>query len=111
MLKRNPGAKKSADDTSICIKRDPNYLSRCVEFLKQFARISGLQCNLERTAVIPIGGNYDTNDKLCPELSLSLEHNFTLTFSVFGQVPKWSIPPCAAIAEQTLGLILNLPLH
>ena len=47
-------------------------------FLKIFARISGLQCNLEKTAVIPIGGNYDTNDKLCPELALSWEDNFTL---------------------------------
>ena len=67
-----------ADDTSICIKRDPRYLRRCVEFLKHFARISGLQCNLEQNAVIPIGGNYDINDKLCPELALSWEDKFTL---------------------------------
>ena len=46
--------------------------------MKHFARISGLQCNLEKTAVIPIGGNYDISDKLCPELALSLENKFTL---------------------------------
>ena len=56
-----------ADDTSIFIKRDPTYLRRCIEFLKHFARISGLQCNLEKTAVIQIGGNYDINNKLCSE--------------------------------------------
>ena len=52
-----------ADDISILIRRDPTYLRRCIEFLKPFARISGLHCNLE-TAVIPIGGNYDINDRL-----------------------------------------------
>ena len=56
-----------ADDTSICIRRNPEYLRKCVEILKYFARIGGLQCNLERTSVFPIGGNYDINDKLCPE--------------------------------------------
>ena len=67
-----------ADDTSICIKRDPIYLRRFIEFLKYFARIIGLQCNLEKTVVIPIGGNYDINDKLCPELALSWKDKFTL---------------------------------
>ena len=28
--------------------------------------------------MIPIGGNYDINDKLCPELALSWENKFTL---------------------------------
>ena len=51
-----------ADDSSIFIKRHPTYLRRCIEFLKHFARISGLQCNLEKTAVIPIGGDYDISD-------------------------------------------------
>ena len=67
-----------ADYTSICIKRDPTYLRRCLEFFKHFARISGLQCNLEKTAVIPISGNDDINDKLCPDLALSWEKKFTL---------------------------------
>ena len=55
-----------ADDTSIFIKRNPEYLRKCIEFLEQFARISGLQCNMDKISVIPIGGNYDTNDMLCP---------------------------------------------
>ena len=44
----------------------------------QSANISGLQCNLEKTSVIPIGGNFDTSDKLCPELGLKWESEFTL---------------------------------
>ena len=46
--------------------------------LKHFARISGLQWNLEKTSVIPIRGNFDTTDRLCPELALSWESDFTL---------------------------------
>jgi len=43
-----------------------------------FANISDLQCNLEKTSVIPIGGNFNTSDKLCPELNLKWESEFTL---------------------------------
>jgi len=46
--------------------------------LKHFARISGLQCNLEKTSAIPIGGNYDINDKLCHELALNWGKKSTL---------------------------------
>ena len=76
-----------ADDTSIFIKRDPTYLRRCIEFLKHFARISGLQCNMEKTAVISISGNYDINHKLCPELALRWEDKFTvLGFQIDGRL-------------------------
>ena len=33
---------------------------------------------MHKCAVIPIGGNYDINDKLCPELALTWEDKFTL---------------------------------
>ena len=46
--------------------------------MKHFARISGLQCNLEKTSAILIGGNNDINDKLCPEIALSWENQLTL---------------------------------
>ena len=49
-----------------------------MEFFKHFVRISGPQYNLEKSAVIQIGGDYDINDKLCPELALSWENKFTL---------------------------------
>ena len=55
-----------ADDTSIFVKRNPEYLRDCMSILKHFARISGLQCSLEKTSVIPIGGNFDMTDRLCP---------------------------------------------
>ena len=67
-----------AEDTSICIKRNPEYLRKCLEFLKHLARISGLQCNMKQTAVIPIGGIYDINDKWSPKLAFSWENKITL---------------------------------
>ena len=36
-----------ADDTSVFIRRNLHYLRRCITFLEHFARISGIQCNLE----------------------------------------------------------------
>ena len=67
-----------ADDTPIFIRRDPIYLTMCILFLEYFARISGLQCNLEKTSVIPIGDNFNINDRLCSKLALSLENSFIL---------------------------------
>ena len=58
------------DDNCFIIKRDPDYLRKGIELLKSFAEISGLQCNFDQTSVIPIGGNFDTNDRICNKLSL-----------------------------------------
>ena len=49
--------------TSIFIKMNSEYLGKCIEFLIHFAKISELQCNLEKISVIPIDGNYNINDE------------------------------------------------
>ena len=78
-----------ADDTSIFIKRNLEYLRECLAILKHFAEISGLQCNLEKTSVIPIEGNFDTSDSLCPELALNWESDFTfLGFQIDSRLNK-----------------------
>ena len=46
--------------------------------MEHFAKISGLQCNSDQTSVISIGGNFNIDDKLCPNLSLSWENSFIL---------------------------------
>ena len=71
--KKESRSETFADDNSIFIRRHPTYLRECVNILKQFANISGLQCNLEKTSVSPI-----TSDKLYPELGLKWESEFTL---------------------------------
>ena len=80
-----------ADDTSIFIKRNPKYLRKCIKFLEHFGRISGLRCNLDKTFVILIGGNYEIEDKL-PELALSWENNFTLLgFQIDNRLEKLDV--------------------
>ena len=59
-----------ADDTTILIERNEDYLRYTLKLISMFHNISGLRCNLEKTVVIPIGQNTDINDKLCPELNL-----------------------------------------
>merc|ERR1712055_306706 len=44
-----------ADDTTIFIKRTEYNLRNCLKYLKLFAKISGLQCNIGKTKVIPVG--------------------------------------------------------
>ena len=52
-VKKESRSETFADDTSIFVKRNPDYLRKCVEKLKQFSKKGGLQCNLEKTSVIP----------------------------------------------------------
>ena len=75
MPRKNPGQKPLLMTS---IQRNSEYLRECVAILKHFANISGLQCNQEKTSVIPIGGNFDTSDRLCSELGLNWESEFTL---------------------------------
>ena len=42
------------DDTNIIIKRSEENLRNLVKIIKDFAQISGLHANLEKTHVIPI---------------------------------------------------------
>ena len=51
--KKESQSETFADDTSIFIQRNPTYLRECVNILKHFANISGLQCNLEKASVMP----------------------------------------------------------
>ena len=60
-----------ADDTTIFMERSEANLRNCINIISDFAKISGLHCNVEKTIVVPIGNNFDPNDKICPELSLT----------------------------------------
>ena len=48
-----------ADDTTIYLERTSENLRNAVKYLKDFSEISGLQCNLDKTSVIPIGQEMD----------------------------------------------------
>merc|ERR1711940_34436 len=80
-----------SDDTTIYFERTPDNLRNAIQCLKDFANLSGLQCNLEKTSVIPIGLHHDINDDntLCPDLKLTWETEFTiLGFVIDNKVQK-----------------------
>ena len=51
-----------ADDTTIYIERTPENLRNAIKYLKEFAIISRLQCNIDKTLVISIGTELDITD-------------------------------------------------
>ena len=67
-----------ADDTTIFLTRSTSNLENCVKILKDFTTLSGLHCNIEKTNVIPIGGNFNPENTLCDHLGLQWTDSFTI---------------------------------
>ena len=69
-----------ADDTTIVIKRTEENLRNLITIIKDFAKISGLHANLEKTHVIPIGAitSIAPEDQICKDLKLNWTNTFTL---------------------------------
>ena len=69
-----------ADDTTIVIKRTEQSLRNLVTIIKDFAKISGLHANLEKTHVIPIRDitSIEPDDQICKDLKLNWTNTFTL---------------------------------
>merc|ERR1712074_236594 len=65
-----------ADDTTIFIKRTDSNLKNCLRYLKLFAKTSGLQCNIGKTKVIPVGDF--TMGGVCDEEQLVWDTSFTI---------------------------------
>ena len=83
-----------ADDTTIYLERSPENLRNAVKYLQRYAAISGLQCNLDKTSVIPIGTEMDITDDniLCPDLELTCETEFCiLGFQIDNKLNKLSL--------------------
>ena len=64
-----------ADDTTFFMLRTENNLRNTMKILNDFSSLSGLQCNIEKTKCIPVGGN---NNKICPDINLEWASSFTL---------------------------------
>ena len=61
--------KESRSETFV--ERIPEYLRKCVEIVRPYAKIIGLECNLEKTSVMPKDGNFDIEDKLCADRTVN----------------------------------------
>ena len=59
------------------MERKEEYLRNTMKYIKTFAKISGLHCNISKTKVIPIG-DFNLENKLCPDINLDWEEDFTL---------------------------------
>ena len=66
------------DDTTIFIQRSEHNLRNATKYSTLFHSISGLACNLDKTVVIPIGTNTNTQDQLCPDLGMTWNDSFTI---------------------------------
>jgi hypothetical protein len=78
-----------SDDTTIYFEITPENLRITVKYLREFAIISVLQCNIDKTSVIPLGSELDITDDniLCPDLELAWETEFAiLGFTVDNKV-------------------------
>ena len=81
-----------ADDTTIFLERTANNLRYATKVITEFHKISGLQCNLDKTVDIPIGLNTDKHNVLCPELGMVWDDTFTiLGFTLDSKLQKLDI--------------------
>jgi hypothetical protein len=71
-------AEAFADDTTLFMKRTPENLRAATKYIKEFHTISGLECNLEKTHVIPVGALDDPKDIICPDLGMPCASSFTI---------------------------------
>ena len=76
--KKPDKANTYADDTTFFMLRSEENLRNTIKILKDFAMLSGLECNIEKTKVVPVGDNFDISDQLCPEIKLEWVDSFTL---------------------------------
>ena len=67
-----------ADDTSLILDGSEKSLISSLQTLKFYGRISGLNINMEKTQIVWIGKNKNSNVRLCPHLNLCWDNTFTL---------------------------------
>ena len=71
------------------MERSEANLRNCIKIINDFAKISGLACNVEKTVVIPIAGNFDPTDTLCNDIKLTWDTQFTiLGFDIDNKLEK-----------------------
>ena len=67
-----------ADDMTIFLRPDSDNLRTVVEILDSFYNLSGLKISVGKTKAIWFGANYNSNNKLCPDINLVWVKEFIL---------------------------------
>ena len=67
-----------ADDTTVILERSEKHLRTAISYINCFHKLSGLQCNIDKTMVIPVGQITDPNQKLCEDINLEWATEFRI---------------------------------
>ena len=67
-----------ADDLTIPLEPKHRILRKIVEILDKFKEISGLNISVSKTKAVWFGQNWNSDEKLCPDLQLKWVKNFKL---------------------------------
>ena len=76
--KKESRSETFADDTTVILERSEEYLRYAMKCLIDFHKLSGLQCNIDKTMVIPIGGITDPTIKICEDINLEWASEFKI---------------------------------
>lgn len=71
-----------ADDTSILLDGTQKSLEKCMQVLKLYADVSGLCINMEKTKVVWIGSEKNSNRKFCEDYKLCWENKEFIVLGV-----------------------------
>ena len=67
-----------ADDLTLFLNPNSENLRRVIEILDKFYNLSGLKISVSKTKAVWFGSDYNSNNKLCPDLNLKWVKDFTL---------------------------------
>ena len=67
-----------ADDMTVFLDPKAENLRQAIQVLNSFYMLSGLKISVHKTKAVWFGSKYDSNEKLCPEISLNWVKNFDL---------------------------------
>ena len=97
-----------ADDTTIIVKRSEEYLRTAIHNINSFHKLSGLQCNIEKTIVIPVGEINDPQQKLCKDINLEwANESRILSFNIDNKVREAANGRLSIYGESTTSPLMG----
>jgi len=77
VINGTPKAFALADDCTLLVELDSNNLQTIIEILRDFENLSGLECNVEKTALMAIGPTFPVPDDII-NLGFEIKNEITL---------------------------------
>ena len=97
-----------ADDTTIIVERSEEYLRTAIQYINSFHKLSGLQFNIEKTIVIPVGEINDPQQKLCKDINLEwANESRILSFNIDNKVREAANGRLSIYGESTTSPLMG----